>query len=344
MFLKFHKISFLLIALSVTVTLYAGNENNKGTAGAQELLLPAGARGLALGGSMIADIRGTEAIFWNPAGICRSPKSSEFMVSHFQYIAGIDLNAAAFTHSFNEYGTIGAAIKSVSIGTITETTVDQPDGTGETFSPAFQTMCLSYARSFTDRAMAGVNIKLVNEQILNESASGIAFDVGLQYEVRSLGLWFGFVLQNIGPKMQFTGSDLDHGTTQGNVSEPVSIILDQFDLPTSIEMAAAYNLLQTDNAQLLTFLQFQSNSHDNDELRVGIEFSYRNIIFLRGAYRSNLESTLDVNGNDRFLYGPSVGGGINYETDYGVTLQFDYAYRTVRYFNGNHLLTLKILW
>jgi hypothetical protein len=334
-------IALLLISID---SLFAGNENRKGTAGAQELLLPGGARGLALGGAMLADIQGAEAIFWNPAGMATSEKSSELLVSRFDYIAGISLNAIAFTKNFRDYGVVGISLKSVSIGDIKETTDDKPDGTGNTFAPAFQTWSLSYARSFTDRIVVGCNAKYIREQILNEIANGIAFDLGLQYESGFPGLRIGFAIQNIGPLMQFTGSDLSCGTSQGSAIDPVNVVLAEFELPTSIELAIAYDLFEFDNSPTNVYLRFQSNVYDNDELDAGLEYSYNHQLFLRGGFRYNIEANTDAYGNERFLFGPSFGGGINIETSYGVSLQCDYAYRTMRYFDGNQLLTVKILW
>ncbi len=332
-----------MIFVSLNV-LYAGNENRKGTAGAQELLLPGGARGLALGGSMLADIQGAEAIFWNPAGMARSMKSSELLVSHFQYVAEISLNALAFIQNFKEYGTVGVSLKAVSIGNIKETTVDKPDGTGNFFSPTLQTWSLSYARLFTDRVAVGCNVKYVREEILNETADGVAFDLGLQYESGLSGLHVGFTIQNIGPSLQFTGTDLSRGTSYGSTIDPVSVVLEKFELPTSIELALAYDLFEFDRSPTNLYLRFQSNIHDNDELDAGLECSYDHLVYLRGGFRYNTEASTDAYGNERFLFGPSFGGGIHLETPYGISLQCDYAYRTMRYFDGNHLLTMKVLW
>ena len=67
---KIRKQSLLIFAclLFISAVMMAGNKNRQGTAGAQQLLIPVGARGIALGSSAIASANGIDAIFWNPAG------------------------------------------------------------------------------------------------------------------------------------------------------------------------------------------------------------------------------------------------------------------------------------
>ena len=61
-------ITVIVLAFSATVAL-AGNKDKIAGAGAQELLIPVGSRGIAVGGAFNAIVTGNEAIFWNPAGL-----------------------------------------------------------------------------------------------------------------------------------------------------------------------------------------------------------------------------------------------------------------------------------
>ena len=61
----------LLLVVSVVAVSDAANQSRVGTAGAQELLIPVGARGIAIGGSSMIFANGVDAIYWNPAGLGR---------------------------------------------------------------------------------------------------------------------------------------------------------------------------------------------------------------------------------------------------------------------------------
>ena len=62
--------TFILIMWSVFV--YAGDDSRKGTTGADELLIPVGARGIATGGAFLSNITGLEALYYNPAGFSQT--------------------------------------------------------------------------------------------------------------------------------------------------------------------------------------------------------------------------------------------------------------------------------
>src|SRR5687767_15804365 len=57
------------------------------TEGAPFLLLPVGARAVGMGQALVADQPGTEAIWWNPAGVARSERA-EVAVHHYETIVG----------------------------------------------------------------------------------------------------------------------------------------------------------------------------------------------------------------------------------------------------------------
>ncbi|MBK9331818.1 MAG: hypothetical protein IPM96_05265 [Ignavibacteria bacterium] len=61
----------------------------------------------------------------------------------------------------------------------------------------------------TDRISFGATAKIIYNKITNETASGMAFDFGLTYNVTGSGLRFGVALKNLGPSMKFSGQDLE---------------------------------------------------------------------------------------------------------------------------------------
>mgnify|MGYP001280268856 CR=1 FL=1 len=59
----------LLTILLIITCGFAGTGKSVGTAGGTELLIPTGAKGIALNGANGANVSGVDAIYYNPAGI-----------------------------------------------------------------------------------------------------------------------------------------------------------------------------------------------------------------------------------------------------------------------------------
>ncbi len=334
---------FLMAVLSVSAD--AGNKVRIGTAGAQELLIPVGARGIALGGSSLVFMNGTEAIYWNPAGLGRIEHSVEGMFSQMTYFADINVTYGALGVQAGDFGTLGFTIKSLSFGDIPVTTTTYPDGTGATYSPSFLTLGATYAKLLTDRISVGVTANLVNESIMSTSASGIAFNVGIQYRNLGVqGLDLGVVVNNIGPNMTFDGPDLLQTATVANVLRPATFYKVQaagFELPSNIEIGLGYRRQFDDKNSAVVGGMFRNNNYQDDEYNLGAEYGFDNLLFLRGGYTFSPQVDKDPTGANGYIFDFTVGAGLHYFVG-GVDLAFDYAYRHMKYFDANNVITLRV--
>ena len=153
----------VLIVLFLATAVYAGGDRRKGTAGAQELRIPLGSRGAALGGSFIAEVTGVESIYWNPAGLS-SIRNVEALFSYLNYIADMTYVFSGVAVSIPNFGTIGVSGRVLNVGELIVTTEDQPDGTGEILNPTFVTLGLTYSRQMTDRVFFGSTVNFIFEQ------------------------------------------------------------------------------------------------------------------------------------------------------------------------------------
>ena len=75
------------------------------------------------------------------------------------------------------------------------------------YSPSFISAGLTYSKIITDRVSIGVNAKVINESILDVSATGFALDFGVQYRFPS-NLSIGAAVKNVGTNMVYSGGDL----------------------------------------------------------------------------------------------------------------------------------------
>ena len=337
---SFTHLSLLLVLVLIGgVSAFAGDETRTGTAGATELLIPVGGRSTALSGSTIASTSGADALFWNPAGACRIDGSTEVLFNSMNYIADIHVNYFAVTTSVSGTGALGVSIKTLNFGDIPITTTSLPEGTGSTYSPSYITFGVSYANKFTDRILGGFTLKYVSEKILETSATGVALDLGIQY-ISSSGLKLGVTLKNLGPQMQYSGENLNYSVKlpdqqTGAAARALALPTTGFELPSTLEFGAGYDLKLPDDLGVLGLSGvFQNSNFGDDEFRFGAEYAWNNVIFLRGG----ITRTQNQSNN---IFGPSFGIGINVPVG-GTTIGFDYSYRKADYFDGNQWITVRL--
>lgn len=342
---KFFIFSLLLLAMAgLVVQVNAGNADRIGTAGAQELLIPVGARGTALGGSSIAAISGVDAMYWNPAGIAGSKQSVEAMFSHMTYIADIGLTNLAVATKLG-FGSLAFSFQSINFGEIGQTSEDAPQGTGVTFSPTFFTLGASFSRAMTDRIYIGVTAKMVSEKIMGMSASGAALDMGVQY-VTNVGLRFGVAMKNYGTGLKFNGSDTERlvelpDTEPQTPERRLSIPTQEAEFPSTFELGVSYEVKPMDLLKATVMANFINQNFGNDEVAGGIELAYNNMFFLRGGYTYGTNAQKYIWKSD-YIFGPTLGAGLKYNLTGSTNLAIDYAYRMTEFFEDSNIFTLKL--
>jgi len=328
------------VLLAASQVVLGGGRDRAGTAGAQELLIPVGGRGIALGGSILSNTSGIDALYWNPAGLADTKKSVDAMFSHMSYLGDINVEYGALGMNFGSFGTMAFSIKTLSFGSIPYTTEEAPDGLG-TFSPSFITIGLTYSRQLTDRILVGANFKLVSEQIMRTSASGFALDAGVMYrdlgEVKGLNV--AIALKNLGPDMRFDGSDLFRtGTAVQTLrgSQLYKVEAAPFGIPSSLEMGLSYHRDINEDNVLTVSGSFLNNNYSEDEYKVGLEYTFKDLVSLRGAY----SMAPQVPAAEDYIFGPSFGIGFHFFA--GVEFTVDYGYRWTRYFDANQVVSVTL--
>jgi hypothetical protein len=334
-------LAFIALPCFMFSPAWAGDESRIGTTGAEQLLIPVGAKGIATSGAFISTLTGVEAIYWNPAGLDRSGKS-EALVSYMNYIADINLTYVALSANLRGLGSVAFNLKTLDVGDILQTSVENPEGLGATFSPTFVTAGLTYSKMITDRISGGATVKLIHEGILDLSANGFAIDFGTQYHFAN-NLTIGVALKNIGSNMKYGGGNLEQRTPV-NGSDPTSTpsffeaVTEKFGIPSTFELGVAYKYaVSTNNALNLGGTFLNANEAEN-ALRFGAEYSFNDMLFLRGGYDLVTEQS-DLR-SDESIFGLTLGGGLKHRIG-GVDVELDYAYRDVEVFDGNHVFAVK---
>jgi hypothetical protein len=337
----------LFLVMGFVFQIQAGDPKRKGSAAAEELLVPVGARGSALAGSVLANVQGTDAIYWNPAGLANSENKVEVMLSYHKYIADIGLGYAAVGVQTG-IGTLGFSFKTFDFGDITETTESAPEGTGAVYSPNYLTLGATYSKDVTDRIYIGVTAKMISERIMEMYATGVAFDAGIQYKT-AIGLKMGVVMRNWGTGLKFSGDNMEHrveigGTEPQTPMRRLSVPAQTSELPSLFELGLAYDFSPIDDLNLSIMGSFRNHNFACDEVMGGIELGFKDMVFVRGAFMAAPEEEAWGWGSDdyTYLWGPSFGFGLKYPITGSVNIALDMAYQTAQYFENPYFMSMII--
>ena len=330
----------ILILILIATSIYAGDVARKGTTGAEQVLIPVGARGIATGGAFLANITGLESIFYNPAGLDVYPQT-EAMFSYVNYLADINISYFAIGTSLGDIGSIGLDLKTFDFGDIPVTSETFPDGTGETYSPSFLTIGFTYSKVLTDRIAIGTNLKIISENIQNTNATGFALDAGVQYRF-SEALMIGAAVKNIGSDMSYSGQDLSSrtvipGSIPGASTGSYEVITEGFQIPSFFQLSMTYALNINEQNNLMFAGAYTANNSFEDIANLGMEYGFMNNFFVRGGYNFLVQNTSE------YVYGLTFGAGLDYKLGGEVGFVFDYAFRDVKDFpTANHVFTIKL--
>lgn len=344
-------IAALLIAVLLVPTItFAGNKDRAGEAGAAELLINPWAGSSGWGGANLPVVNGLEAMFNNVAGIAFVQKS-EFGISHSNWLkgSGVGLLDFGFAVRVSETGVIGFNVMSMNIGEIDITTVDLPEGGIGTFNPNYLNIGLAYSKAFSNSIYGGLQLKIINEGIANASTTGIAIDAGIQYIAGDMeNIHFGISLRNWGPKMKYGGDGYSLQTFVLNNDNQFTVTQRgaAFELPAQLNIGAAYDFLFGETSRLTLAATFASNAFKKDQIIGGLEFSYRDILLLRGgyAYEEGIYEPITNPERSTAFRGPSGGFSLKIpmNKDIGSFISVDFSYRATTHFSGIKTIGGKI--
>jgi hypothetical protein len=344
--------AFVMILLSGSKT-FAGNPDRQGEAGAYELLINPWARAAGLNGLVTARVTGIEAMNFNPAGVARINGRTEVGIAHTQYLVGtgLTLNTAGLAQKIGENSGIGVSIMSLGFGEIPLTTVNQPEGYA-TFNPSFFNIGLSYSYIFRDekkqeKISVGFGVRLVSESIANASATGVAFDAGVQYVTgKDRQVKFGIALRNIGTKMKFSGDGLTFVGIAPNATTALSVDGRPagFELPSLLHIGLSYDFLFAEKTNRVTVVgNFTANSFSRDQIGLGLEYGFREMFMARVGFKYEdqmFDPLLSTTASSGLTAGISVD--VPFKKGSAQKIGFDYAFEYTRVFRGTHSIGIKL--
>lgn len=350
----------LIVCISCFTATFAGNPDRSGGAGGTQLLINPYARSAGMMGSNSAYLKGAEAMHFNVGGL-GFVSGYEIMASSVTYLqgTGIHLNNASLAIPVGESGenVIGLSFTGMQFGDIPITTESQPDGTLGTYTPQFINLGFAYARKFSNSIAAGILVRYLSEGLSNVSASGICFDMGVQYQtalnpkdkIKKEDFRFGMSVRNLGSDVSYTGSGLSLKMINpiNNATRTTYFGAEKFNLPALVNIGAAYDIrLDRKNSdtyyhRLTPSGNFNYNAFAQNTVAMGIEYAFKELFMVRGGYA--YQGSTAANDYRSQYVGFAGGFGVLLPlTNSGLNMGIDYSYAPTRIFAGVHNVTLRI--
>lgn len=349
-----------LLVLGATLPLQAQTgtpgqpENNipYGTRAGEFLLLPVGGRATALGMAFDPLANDVTSMYWNPAGLALMPAAGA-EVSRINYIANTSYTWAGIGLPMGGgQRAIGLSIGIFGFGDQPVYTVEQPEGTGRTYSVSDTYVGLTYSQQFNDRFSFGVTGKFISENLAEATANTFGADFGANYHAMLGGRMIrgSFTVMNVGGTLKHSGPPLDTTVVGGSAA---AFQTKGFELPSSFRVGVAYDVLSAANSRLTATGEFIQPTAADISGAVGAEYALDKIggsgfsAALRGGWNIQTDKGLDVAGssmngtqNAGLAFGLGLGYALSKKSDVG----FDYAWRDSGLLGTENLFSLRVHW
>jgi hypothetical protein len=210
-----------------------------------------------MGGAYIALAEDATAVHWNPAGLTQLNRPEATFAQNF-WLMDMSYQYAAVVIP-RKIGRFGIAFAYSSSGDLPK--FEDFEKTGE-YSAHDMSATFSYARRFSDGLSTGLSLKLIQQKIEEESATGFALDLGLLYRFLSVpGMRLGLAVSNVGPAIKF--------------------IAEADPLPLKVSAGGTYVW-----GPLTLAMDISKPTEDDVRIGVGSEIRVRSVLALRTGYDS----------------------------------------------------------
>jgi hypothetical protein len=334
-------INLILVGLILFLSntgLYSQEPIRVGTTSGEFLSIGYGSAGVSMGDAYVSVVDDISGIYWNPAGLAYM-EQSEAMFTYQPWLADISTYFIASGIVIPNAGTLALGVIGVNYGEMDVTTVEQQDGTGEKFAVKDYAFTLSYGRKLAQWFGFGATAKYVTSSIWHETASAIAFDMGVIINTPffaptgdySSGMKIGMSLSNYGTPMSYNGLDLLRSYDElpdetGNYQDSkVNYATDKWELPLIFRIGTSFTPIISDRNKLTLAIDALHVNNNNETVNLGVQYMF-NVpglmrFYLRGGYRAVFLKDSE--------FGATYGAGISRQYFGNKSVNMDFAYRDV---------------
>ncbi len=306
------------------------------------LSIGVGAEALGLGNSVVAQVEGVNAGYWNPAGLTKVDKWLEVGAMHSEYFAGIaKYDYLGLAHAINDKSTIGLSVIRFAVDDIPNTTqlIDNAGNVNydriSTFTAADYAFLVSYSRKTKVEGLSvGGNFKVIYRKVGDFAKSwGFGLDGGLQYQVKDR--WkFGVMARDITSTFNAWVFTLDQQTKEIFLATGNLLPQNGLELTLPRIILAGYRKFNLGKRGLYTAgeidVDITTDGRRNTVIQsglvsidphLGIEVGFKKFISLRGGI-SNLQYVKNFDDSKSLNFQPNIGLGLtikNFHIDYAFT-------------------------
>ena len=284
-----------------------------GLGGFQFLKVSQGARPVGMGDAYVAVPDDINAIFWNPAGLT-TIRGTAWTASYTRWLANSYLfsGAAAYNTGLAKGGVLGVSVVAFAPEAIEETTIFQPQGTGQSVAAGDIAIGVVYALKLTNKFSFGFRASWIHQTLHTDAASTVGLDLGTMFHTGFKSLRLAMSLRNYGPDRKVTETKF-FMPLYYNVGLSGEVYGEKGD-PAYLTMSA----------ESVYAADYEMRAH------VGAEMWFQNMVALRGGYKFNYDT-------DTY----SVGAGLKYDIPGDRSINLDVAYSDMgKYFSAPIRVTI----
>ncbi len=252
-----------------------------GISTAQFLKIGVGSRASAIGDAFVAVDNDASALYWNPAGLVQF-NQDQVMFSHNLWVVDIYHDFLGAVYHLDKTNAIGVALTSLSTPDMKVTTEFAPFGTGQYFSYRDLAFAVSYARKMTDNFSFGGTIRYIDETLAELKMRGVMIDLGTYYWTGLGTTRFAVAVSNFGNQLAPDGQVVLVGKRERSDWQ-------SFSPPTIFRIGFAFEPLQTTDNRITTAVQLNHPNDNSENVSAGAEYSWKDIVFIRGGYIFNAD-------------------------------------------------------
>ncbi len=303
------------------------------------LAIGVGARGLGMGGSVVASVDDINAVYWNPAGLYKLDKKIEIGAMHSEYFAGIaKYDFLGASYKIDDKSAAGISMIRFGVDDIPNT-LDLIDSDGNirydrisSFSVADYAFLFTYSRVLpVDGLSIGGNVKLIRRNAGDfADAWGFGFDVAAQYQLKN---WkFGANLRDatstfnawqfnqelLRDVFEATGNEVPENGLELTLPRLLLGAGYMYNISDKFSLYSELGLQTTTDGKRNTLIKTDVVSIDPS---LGLEFGYKNMVYARAGV-NNFQQIPDYDNTSTFSWQPNIGVGLNlygFRLDYALT-------------------------